>query len=150
MLRGSRAVVLHLASVISRTSAQFLVEIRVRVIAQLAFAADTGERMSNQSQTQRLGALREQIARGEYDVDPVAVADAVVRRLREQGLLGERQVTQSECSKPASGPVASVKRAVAGPLTARPIQVIRTASFVLANFASISLRPAGGAQTQSS
>jgi hypothetical protein len=106
--------------------------------------------MTDQTREQKVGALRERLARGEYDVDPVAVADAILRRWRERALLPERSATHSECSKPVSDPSASVKRAAGAPLTARPIQVIRTASFVLANFASISLRPPGGAQTQSS
>ena len=106
--------------------------------------------MSDEAQQQKLGTLRERLARGEYDVDPVAVADAILRRWRELALVGEQREGQSECSNPASEPPASVKRAAGRPARTRPIQVIRTASFVLANFASISLRPRGGMQTQSS
>lgn len=55
--------------------------------------------------------LKEQIAKGEYRVDPTAVADALLRRI------------QSECSYPASGPSASVNTTPAGPSTTDPIQV---------------------------
>jgi len=55
--------------------------------------------------------LKDQIQRGEYRVDPTAVADALLRRL------------QNECSYPASGPSASVNTTPAGPSTTEPIQV---------------------------
>lgn len=89
--------------------------------------------------------LAERVAGGDYRVDPVAVAEAILRRAREL-VLGD----QNECSKPVSEARASVNRAPGSPASTRPIHVIRTASFVLANFASIELRPSGGTQTQSS
>lgn len=55
--------------------------------------------------------LKEQISKGEYRVDPTAVADALLRRL------------QNECSYPASGPSASVNTTPAGPSCTEPIQV---------------------------
>jgi Anti-sigma-28 factor, FlgM len=55
--------------------------------------------------------LRDQIRNGEYQVDPTAVADALLRRL------------QNECSYPASGPSASVNTTPAGPSATEPIQV---------------------------
>jgi hypothetical protein len=60
--------------------------------------------------------LREQIERGEYRVDPTAVADAVMRRLRA--------FAQNECSYPASGPSASANTTPAGPSTTDPIRVM--------------------------
>ena len=59
--------------------------------------------------------LKEQIERGEYQVDPVAVADAMLRRLR--GL------TQNECSYPESSPSASTKATPGVPSTTKPTHV---------------------------
>lgn len=111
---------------------------------------DTPTGMDDADATPSLATLRERIARGDYRIDPKAVADAVLRRARELARLREQNSIQNECSKPASDCAASVKPAPGSPLVTRPIQVIRTGSFVLASFASISLRPQGGAQTQSS
>jgi len=55
--------------------------------------------------------LKEQIEKGEYRVDPTAVADALLSRL------------QNTCSYPASGPPESVNTTPAGPSTTEPIQV---------------------------
>ena len=52
-------------------------------------------------------ALKEQIERGEYNVDPKAVADAMLRRLR--------LIAQNECSYPANGSSASGNTTPAGP-----------------------------------
>ncbi len=109
--------------------------------------AETVTRMADD---QKLAALRDRIDAGDYRVDPAAVADAILRRRSEFGGLLRGAGSQSECSKPDSDPLASMKRAPASPRVTWPIQVIRTRSFVLANFASISLRPPGGAQMQSS
>lgn len=48
----------------------------------------------------RVSQLQEQIGRGEYRVDPQAVADAIVRRLLEGLRAGstEPKSAQSECS----------------------------------------------------
>jgi len=55
--------------------------------------------------------LKDQIQKGEYEVDPTAVADALLRRL------------QNECSYPASGPSASTNATPGGPSTTDPIQL---------------------------
>jgi len=55
--------------------------------------------------------LKQQIERGEYRVDPSAVADALIR------------FAQSECSYPASGPSASVNTTPGGPASTDPIQL---------------------------
>ena len=57
------------------------------------------------------GTLKEQIEKGEYRVDPTAVADAILRRI------------QNECSYPASDPSASMNATPARPSTTDPIQV---------------------------
>ncbi|MBV8998700.1 MAG: flagellar biosynthesis anti-sigma factor FlgM [Solirubrobacterales bacterium] len=51
--------------------------------------------------------LKEKIERGEYSVDPKAVADALLRRLR--------LVAQNECSYPANGSSASGNTTPADP-----------------------------------
>jgi hypothetical protein len=107
--------------------------------------------------------LKELLDRGEYAIDPSAVADAILRRSRDQALLRAecravptednrtQRLDQSECSYPESGPVASVNstpgRMPAPGTVTRPIQAIRDA---LASAASIAVRAPGGAQTQSS
>jgi hypothetical protein len=51
--------------------------------------------------------LKEQIEKGEYSVDPKAVADAMLRRLRQH--------VQNECSYPTNGSSASENTTPAGP-----------------------------------
>ena len=64
--------------------------------------------------------LKEQIEKGEYQVDPVAVADAMLRRLHA---LPE---AQKECSYPRSEPSASVKTTSPEPSMTEPIHVSRS------------------------
>ena len=63
--------------------------------------------------------LKEQIERGEYQIDPVAVADAMLRRLR--GLAAPS--AQNECSYPESSPSASTKATPGSPSTTKPTHV---------------------------
>src|SRR3981081_3920096 len=69
----------------------------------------------------RLAALRGRIQRGEYQVEPLAVADAILRRWQ---LLADAD-PQKECSYPdneeSSG--ASRKATPGGPSATRPTQV---------------------------
>jgi hypothetical protein len=58
--------------------------------------------------------LKQLIDKGEYEVDPVAVADAMLRRLR---------APQNECSNPDSSPSASVNTTPGGPSTTKPTHV---------------------------
>ncbi len=76
--------------------------------------------------------LRDRIARNEYEVDAVAVADAIVRRLRERAaaraavdgpLPPEIAVPQRECSYPERFPAASTNVTPGGPSTTWPIHV---------------------------
>lgn len=60
--------------------------------------------------------LKEQIERGEYQIDPVAVADAMLRRLR--GLAAPS--VQNECSYPDSSTSPSVKATPGAPSTTKP------------------------------
>jgi Anti-sigma-28 factor, FlgM len=68
-------------------------------------------------------ALKEQIEKGEYKVDPTAVADAMLRRLQ-----AVREV-QKECSYPDSEPPASVNMTPPEPSTTEPIHVRRVPRF---------------------
>lgn len=115
-----------------------------------------------QDPQQKLARLRELVERGEYAIDPDAVADAVLKRLRllsalraeiERTLQRSRPyLVQNECSYPESGPEMPGEPTNASPLPSvtRPIHVIRPARSFVATAASIALRAAAGAQTQSS
>ena len=66
-----------------------------------------------------LTGIRDQIERGEYRVDAAAVADAIVRRLRD--LAEARTLAQNECSYPASGSSESTNTIAGSPPTTAPI-----------------------------
>lgn len=88
---------------------------------------------------ERLDQLRARIRRGEYHVDPVAVADAILER-----------VQSSECSYPESGWLESVKETPGSPEATRPTQVSLTPLAQLSAAASAAARALGGIQAQSS
>lgn len=94
----------------------------------------------NQTSENRLAELKQSIERGEYQVDPYAIADAVIERLRAAA---ERvREPQKVCSNPESSSSASVNPTPAGPLRTRPTQVNR--------WLSGALTALGGMQAQSS
>lgn len=119
---------------------------------------------------QRVDELKERLERGEYAVDPGAVADAILRRAREMAMARRdhwwreaelpqgdepEPPDQSACSYPVSAtarPLASVNVTPPGSPSrlTTPIQVIRQLGFKLASALSTALCAAGGAQTQSS
>jgi hypothetical protein len=86
----------------------------------------------------KMGELKQQIEAGEYLVDPTAVADAIVRRLRDAatGHTGAvrrndraerlRGNGQNACSYPNSSSEPSVNTTPAGPSTTEPIKVRST------------------------
>ena len=86
----------------------------------------------------KMGELKHQIEAGEYRVDPTAVADAIVRRLRDAatGHTGvvrrndraerRRGNGQNACSYPTSSPAPSVNTTPAGPSTTEPMKVRST------------------------
>ena len=97
----------------------------------------------NNTDEPRLAELKQLIERGEYEVDPRAVADAIVERLRALAASASHtDERQKECSYPDSSPSASVNTTPAGPGTTRPIHVSRWWSNAAAAL--------GGMQTQSS
>jgi hypothetical protein len=123
----------------------------------------------------RVAELKDRLERGEYAVDPGAVADAILRRAREMAMVRRehwwREVerfegdapeleppSQSECSYPASGttlpsPVVNVTPPCRSSRARRftsPIHVIRRLGASFANAVSTALCAAGGAHTQSS
>ena len=108
----------------------------------------------------KIAELKDQLERGDYTIDPGAVADAILRRLRDLvefhverdsdvGGAGPSPL-QSRCSYPASGALAPSKRTSGRPSATRPIQVIRTLGSALASALSAALTPELGTQTQSS
>ena len=92
----------------------------------------------NKDREDKMGELKQQIEAGEYRVDPTAVADAIVRRLREAATghspaarrsdRAERRRGngQNACSYPPSSPEPSVKTTPAGPSTTEPMKVRST------------------------
>lgn len=93
----------------------------------------------------RKSMLRAQIAQGEYTVDPHAIADAILRRVRMVETDGGR-AAQNVCSYPASVPSTSPKTTPGGPSMTHPTHVNPTLSVA----ASASLRAVGGMHTHSS
>ena len=93
----------------------------------------------------KLVKLTAQIAAGNYHVDPHAVADAILRRLRASGT-PPAPTDQKECSYPTSPPSTSAKTKPGGPSMTRPIQL----SPARAAPSSASLRAVGGTHTHSS
>ena len=92
----------------------------------------------NKDREDKMGELKQQIEAGEYLVDPTAVADAIVRRLRDAatGHAGtvrrndraerRRGNGQNACSYPTSSAEPSVKTTPAGPSTTEPMKVRST------------------------
>ncbi len=119
----------------------------------------------------KLNDLKERLAKGDYAVDPEAVADAILRRSREiatlrvelrearsgdgfRGGAAERQARPDDghnvCSNPSSRLAASWKLAPGAPRTARPIQVIRALGSAVAIAASNTRHALGGMHAHSS
>ena len=92
----------------------------------------------NKDREDKMGELKQQIEAGEYLVDPTAVADAIVRRLRDAatGHAGtvrrndraerRRGNGQNACSYPTSSPEPSVNTTPGGPPTTEPMKVRST------------------------
>jgi hypothetical protein len=92
----------------------------------------------NKDREDKMGEIKQQIEAGEYLVDPTAVADAIVRRLRDAAG-GHSDVArrndrperrrgngQNACSYPPSSSEPSVKTTPAGPSTTEPMKVRST------------------------
>jgi hypothetical protein len=128
-------------------------------------AADAPED-SEKDREEKVADLKQQIEQGEYRVDPTAVANAIMRRVRElaEARLRERAdrtelieplaertdrtEPQNECSYPDSSPGASVNTTPVGPSTTDPIQVKPT---VFKRLMRVLTSPVfAGRQTQSS
>ena len=85
----------------------------------------------------RLVDLSQRIGAGEYRVEPEAVADAIIRRVRERAAGQRPKSAQSACSYPESGSSASMNATPGKPATTRPMQLRPDG-----RNASISLAPA--------
>jgi hypothetical protein len=111
---------------------------------------------------EKVSDVRDQIRQGEYRVEPKAVADAILRRLRDLAAARSERVRtwerawarehrlQMRCSYPESAPSPSVKTTSGGPARTRPIGVMASVIARLASALSTALLPDGGMQTQSS
>lgn len=108
---------------------------------------------------ERIADLRDRIARGEYEVDSHAVAEAIVRRLgghvaARAAVSGEMPPKldwpQKECSYPDRVPSASANVTPGGPSTTWPTQVSRTPRGQVALAASAISRALRGMQAHSS
>jgi len=108
---------------------------------------DTGReaKRMNTEREARKAMLAEQIAQGEYRVDPHAIADAILRRVRMVATDKDRSA-QNECSYPSSLPSTSPKTTPGGPSMTHPSHV----SPVLATTVSASLRALGAMHRHSS
>jgi len=115
----------------------------------------------DENQQNRLSEIKDKVARGEYNVDPDRVADAIVRRWGDSAMAHAKRVIrvrdphtrergQSECSYPESGPSASVKARPGGPATTRPTHVTSPRPPGLRRILSIVPQTLGAADTQSS
>jgi Anti-sigma-28 factor, FlgM len=107
------------------------------------------EKFNEKDREDKVAELKQRIEQGDYVVDPTAVADAIVRRLRE--LAQARLRAQNECSYPASSSVASTNEIAAAPSTTSPTRV-RPAPFrrALAGVVSSVFHASAGTQTHSS
>lgn len=111
---------------------------------------------------EKVADMREKIERGEYRVEPTAVADAILRRLQELAVARGEHVaadeqawahthgSQIECSYPERDPRAPRKMTPGAPSTTRPTTVRPTVIERLANVVSTTLKPDPGTQAQSS
>jgi hypothetical protein len=103
-------------------------------------------KMMNEASEQRLADIKRRIERGEYRVDPKAVADAILQRARARAAASSArapdQERQNECSYPDRDPEASLKVTPWGPSLTRPTHVSRRLLFAL--------RMLSGIQTHSS
>lgn len=74
--------------------------------------------------TEQVLRIRQLLDRGQYRIDPYAIADAIIRWA---GLAHELppppRGRQNECSNPRSGPSAPAKTTSEGPSATDPIQV---------------------------
>lgn len=66
-------------------------------------------------------ALKKRVSSGEYQVDPKAVADAIIRRRAHLALT---EAAQNECSNPESARPESTNTASGGPVRTAPMKVI--------------------------
>jgi hypothetical protein len=90
----------------------------------------------------RMHQLKQQIARGEYEIDDAKVADAIVQRLREWGVISEPEPpAHTECSNPDRSPQKPSRMRSTGPSRTRPTHVRRQPVAVLSSLAALAWRP---------
>ncbi len=111
---------------------------------------------------EKVADMRQEITRGEYRVEPTAVADAILRHLHELAVARGEHVApnerararakkaQMECSYPDGDSLVPVNTTPDDPSTTRPTTVKSTVIERLANVFSTTLSPDAGTQAQSS
>jgi hypothetical protein len=110
---------------------------------------------------EKVAEIKEQLERGEYGVEPDAVADALLRQLRELAAARRERVTSRDrawaaelaghmwCSYPDSAP-ASANVAFGAPARTRPMKVSSTVVGRLSHSVASTVRALGGTLTHSS
>jgi hypothetical protein len=98
---------------------------------------------------EKLVGIKQQVQRGEYNVDPTAVADAILRRIGRLGPLpGPPVRPQNECSYPDSCSPEGPKLTPTSPRRTEPIQVRRGVPPSMLAIASGFRSTVAGMQTQ--
>jgi len=93
--------------------------------------------------------IQQRVRRGEYEIDPTAVADALLRRAAQRRRAHLAALAQSSCSYPASVPSQSQKTTSGEPSRTRPTQVSSALATLRSAF-SASPRALPGTQAHSS
>lgn len=104
-----------------------------------------------QKRDEKMAGIKEQLERGDYNVDPGAVADAILRRIGFLGAAPEpSRGPQKECSYPDSSFPEGPKLTPASPRRTEPIHVRPSVPPSLLAIISGLRSAVGGTQTQTS
>jgi Anti-sigma-28 factor, FlgM len=111
--------------------------------------ADAPDQVMNENREEKMAGIKDRVERGEYNVDPAAVADAVLRRIwYPQAALDPWPGTQNECSYPDSCSPEGPKLTPASPAITEPIHVRPALSPSLRAIVAGLRSLVGGTQTQ--
>jgi Anti-sigma-28 factor, FlgM len=111
--------------------------------------ADAPDQVMEENQAEKMAGIKERVERGDYSVDPAAVADAILRRIGFPHPAPDTwRSTQKECSYPDSCSPDGPKLTPASPRRTEPIQVRSTVPPSFRSVVSGLRSAAGGMQTQ--